>query len=431
MASYQIPALEKFDFSQPEEWPKWIRRFERFRQASGIASKTEESQVNTLVYSMGDKADDILHSFHLSEEDQKRYDTVKEKFEHYFVKRRNVIFERAKFNKRRQEESESVDDFITALFCLAEHCGYAGLHDEMVWDRIVVGIRDCRLSEKMQLDPELTLDKAVNLARQSEAVRKQQATIRGTESSIEAIKGTGHYQKRKPRPAAQAQPQVCTRCGKAPLHGKGQCPAKDVTCHKCGKRGHYKSMCKSKPGTSIWAVNADLDPDVFLGAVTSEVPAVTSEGAPWTTALVLNSRKLDFKIDTGADVTVIPETDYCEEQDGPLRPPERVLKGAGQQPLLVRGKFKGCLKKDEVESQQDVYVVSGLRKPLLGRPAIEALGIVSLVEPVLRDDVAKWFPKLFQGLGRLKDNYTIKLRDDVRPFALTTPRRVALPLFQK
>lgn len=130
-------------------------------------------------------------------------------------------------------------------------------------------------------------------------------------------------------------------------------------------------------------------------------------------------------------MTVIPETDYCEEQDGPLRPPERVLKGAGQQPLLVRGKFKGCLKKDEVESQQDVYVVSGLRKPLLGRPAIEALGIVSLVEPVLRDDVAKRFPKLFQGLGRLKDNYTIKLRDDVKPFALTTPRRVALPLLPK
>jgi len=89
------------------------------------------------------------------------------------------------------------------------------------------------------------------------------------------------------------------------------------------------------------------------------------------------------------------------------------------------------LKKDEVESQQDVYVVSGLRKPLLGRPAIEALGIVSLVEPVLRDDVAKRFPKLFQGLGRLKDNYTIKLRDDVRPFALTTPRRVAPPLVAK
>ena len=43
---------------QAEEWPRWIRRFERFRQASGLATKTEENQVNTLVYSMGEKADD-------------------------------------------------------------------------------------------------------------------------------------------------------------------------------------------------------------------------------------------------------------------------------------------------------------------------------------------------------------------------------------
>ena len=31
----------------------------RFCQASGLATKTEENQVNTLVYSMGEKADDI------------------------------------------------------------------------------------------------------------------------------------------------------------------------------------------------------------------------------------------------------------------------------------------------------------------------------------------------------------------------------------
>ena len=36
-ASYGIPAVEKFDFAKPEEWPRWIRRFERFRQASDLA----------------------------------------------------------------------------------------------------------------------------------------------------------------------------------------------------------------------------------------------------------------------------------------------------------------------------------------------------------------------------------------------------------
>ena len=52
--------------------------------------------------------------------------------ERHFVQRRNVIFERAKFNQRRQEEGEPVDSFITALYALAEHCAYGALHDEVI-----------------------------------------------------------------------------------------------------------------------------------------------------------------------------------------------------------------------------------------------------------------------------------------------------------
>ena len=115
-----------------------------------------ESQVNTLIYSMGDKADDILQSFTLSDEDLKKYDTVKQKFDSHFVKRRNVIFERAKFNSRKQETGESVDSFITDLHCLARYCNYGNLHDETIRDRIVVGIRDGKLSQRMQLEAELT-----------------------------------------------------------------------------------------------------------------------------------------------------------------------------------------------------------------------------------------------------------------------------------
>ena len=101
-ATYQISQPEPFDFASPEEWPKWLRRFERFRQASGLTDKSEEAQVNTLIYCMGDRADDILRSFKLSAEDAKKYQVVKDKFEGHFVKRRNVIFERAKFNSRKQ-----------------------------------------------------------------------------------------------------------------------------------------------------------------------------------------------------------------------------------------------------------------------------------------------------------------------------------------
>ena len=55
MASYQILAIKAFDFSTPTEWPNWIRHFEQFRNASGIAEKSEESRIDTLIYSWGTK----------------------------------------------------------------------------------------------------------------------------------------------------------------------------------------------------------------------------------------------------------------------------------------------------------------------------------------------------------------------------------------
>ena len=103
-AAYHVQLPEPFTFTRPEEWPKLARRFERFRSASGLSEKDETVQVNTLLYSMGDEADDILRSFTLSADDMKKYDVVKDKFDHHFVKKRNIIFERAK-NRRRGNQS--------------------------------------------------------------------------------------------------------------------------------------------------------------------------------------------------------------------------------------------------------------------------------------------------------------------------------------
>ena len=98
-ASYQMLPPKRFDFSQPNEWPRWVRRFERFRQASGLAEKAKESQVSTLVYAMGDEADDIFSSMGLTDEEKKNYATVRSRFDRHFVKRWNIIFERSKFNQ--------------------------------------------------------------------------------------------------------------------------------------------------------------------------------------------------------------------------------------------------------------------------------------------------------------------------------------------
>ena len=91
----------------------------------------------------------------------------------------------------------SVDNFITDLFTLAQHCNYGTLHDEIVRDRIVVGLKGKALSEKLQLEADLALEKAINQARQKELVRQQQGIFRQegpSASNVDIVKST------KPRP---------------------------------------------------------------------------------------------------------------------------------------------------------------------------------------------------------------------------------------
>ena len=104
---------------------------------------------------MGDAAEYILTSLSLTTQDKNVYKTVRDKLEAHFVKRKNVTYKRSKFNQRVQQEGENIDCFITALHCLAEHCNYGVLHNEMICDRIVVGLLDAGLSVKLQLDGSL------------------------------------------------------------------------------------------------------------------------------------------------------------------------------------------------------------------------------------------------------------------------------------
>jgi len=58
----------------------------------------------------------------------------------------------------------------------------------MIRDRLVVGIRDSALSERLQLDPELTLDKAKKMVQQKEAVKDQQTVLKG-DTNLDALRG--------------------------------------------------------------------------------------------------------------------------------------------------------------------------------------------------------------------------------------------------
>ena len=104
-----IVAPEPFNFAKPEDWPKWIRRYWRYRIASGLVKKIETIQVNSLLYTMGDNADDIMTSLVFDpEEDSVKYEKVKEKLNKHFVVKRNTIYERVQSTRSRRRRGGRV-----------------------------------------------------------------------------------------------------------------------------------------------------------------------------------------------------------------------------------------------------------------------------------------------------------------------------------
>ena len=120
----------------------------------------------------------------------------------------------------------------------------------------------------------------------------------------------------------------CSWCGRSPVHDKAHCPAKDAICHSCSKRGHFSSVCRSK--SAIDNVSEQEEDIAFLDTVVSK-----SKSQPWAVKLKLNEILHEFKIDTGADVTVIPKHSYNQTRDGILSQPSKMLRGPAQNKLKV------------------------------------------------------------------------------------------------
>lgn len=99
MASVRLQPPAAFPFQHPDEWLRWKKRFEQFRLASGLSAESEERQVSTLLYTMGEEADDVLTSTNILAAHRKEYSKVMENFDAFFQVRKNVIFERARFNQ--------------------------------------------------------------------------------------------------------------------------------------------------------------------------------------------------------------------------------------------------------------------------------------------------------------------------------------------
>ena len=145
----------------------------------------------------------------------------------------------------------------------------------------------------------------------------------------------------------------------------------------------------------------------------------------------MNGKVIQFKLDTGAEVTAISPDTYKSLHSVELHKSEKILSGPSRKALTVMGQFQGHFIYKMRTALQLVYVVDGLKTNLLGLPTITALNLAARIDAltgVSEQDIPKQFPLLFKGLGKLGEEYHIQFKPEAKPFAIYTPRHVPLPL---
>ncbi|CAG2229358.1 unnamed protein product [Mytilus edulis] len=213
-----------------------------------------------------------------------------ENFEAYVIKpKSNQVFSSYKFQCRLQKTNETCEEFVTDLKVLVKDCQYAN-PDRMVRDTIVLGTKSSKVGEKLINEGlELTLEKALDIARTYELSQRQLQTMNIGED-----------------------PNVNKRCGYD--HNAGSyCPAKGKQCKKCDKKDHFAKICKTRKKVhdidreecSNNYDSSDSD-TLFVGALYNE----KNESDTWCVDITVENVSINFQLDTGARCNVLNRVDF-------------------------------------------------------------------------------------------------------------------------
>ena len=98
-------------------------------------------------------------------------------------------------------------------------------------------------------------------------------------------------------------------------HPHGSCSAYDKVCNSFHKKGHFSKCCINFKRQDIKQINIDEskfynsdDEHLIIGAVTSE--EFEENATKWSIDLDANGTLINFKIDSGVQVNILPLNEY-------------------------------------------------------------------------------------------------------------------------
>ncbi|RXN17967.1 integrase core domain [Labeo rohita] len=163
---------------------------------------------------------------------------------------------------------------------------------------------------------------------------------------------------------------TCHRCGREG-HQPQECHFRTAVCHACGKTGHLKKVCKSsKRAGKAQLVTATTEESSASEDAFDLFTVYTAQGQKdgLFLQLDLSGNTVTMQIDTGASVSLIPESVYKELlSDCPLQPVEIHLSSYTGDIIPVLGEIQVPVQYNGNEWTLPLMVVKGDKTPLMGR----------------------------------------------------------------
>ena len=461
MASNALPVpppLEIHDSNAADKWRKFLAAWENYALATELGGKPQPVQVATLLTVIGEDGREVYSTFRdwAQDGDDRRILPVLRKFAEYCQPRKNVPFERYKFNKRTQESGESYEQYKTTLRKLSEACEFDTITpNEILRDRLIFGIHDTKVRERLLRETNLTLMKTDEICRAAESMTEQMRIVGQTNdatTSVHAVRKFSGQKKRMTKEASRSTKsdtaKECWNCGRQ--HGrqpKELCPAFGKSCDLCGKLNHFANKCRQKrSGSTRNSVRAIGEPDEVFPV---REGATLLDDSQCVTLKLDSGNYIRFQIDSGAQCNVLPLKMYKratkDVQMNDVTKCQSTILAFGGSRLTVVGEVRVRVWRDDYKCILVCKLVdSDNIRPILGRKACVGMKLIqytdndALHKPATRDAqvyavegaliskaaITEKYATVFgDGIGELEGEYRIRLDDTVDPIQ-HAPRRV-------
>ena len=397
MASSQIGKIGEFIPSR-EDWTQHVEWLEHFFLANDIKSADKKRAV--LLTVIGPTAYQRLWNLlSPTKLGDTPYKDLVDAMKKHVNPTPSVTVQRFKFNSHVCLVEETVSTYVLELRSTPEHCNFSELLDDMLRDCLICSINKEQIQCRLLAESKLTLKRALEIVQSLETAVQNVQALQG-QPPVQPETVTHDIGK-------LTSTRTCFRCGKG-SHPPTKCKFKEAKYHQCGKVGHIKPVCHSKPVDKADQLpmrqrNVHCVQDYMDTEPTKEYTlfnlTTNKRSHPFQVTVRVDGQDLAMEIDTGISLSLISEETQKSLWANKRLQPSTVKVCYGQQEakftlLVVHGRGPSLLGRNWLQSLQ------------LNWQEIHSLHSCSLLEVL--DKHAEIFK---EGLGTLKD-YQAKIYID-------------------